>query len=288
MRQFICCILLFVTSSALTNRATASAGSTTQDWAKLTTPTTVQGPSQSIGRYSNGCVAGAAALPFNGPGFQVMRLSRGRFYGHPNLIEFIRQLGLFIQESELGSLLIGDLSQPRGGPMPSGHQSHQTGLDADIWFLLSESTNNRLLTANERETWHAPSMVDAYNNNVDYRYWSVKQAKVLAAAARRPEVDRIFVNPAIKQALCDMKTADSEAWLRKIRPWWKHDDHFHVRLKCPEQNPNCEPQELLPAGDGCDASLAWWFSVEAKAPTQKPSFAPPVLPTVCEAVLRER
>jgi penicillin-insensitive murein endopeptidase len=180
------------------------------------------------------------------------------------------------------------LGQPRGGPTVSGHRSHQTGLDVDIWFLLSTKLNGRMLTATERETWSAPSVVDIQSDVVDYRQWTQAHEKVLEAAARQPEVDRIFVNPSIKQALCEHKSEASAAWLRKIRPWWKHDDHFHVRLKCPENNTHCQSQESLPAGDGCDASLAWWFSTEAKTPTQKTKpVPPPPLPALCEQILKQ-
>ena len=268
--------------------STASlAGSTAHDWAKLTTPTTPPVP-QSIGTYTSGCLSGASTLPDSGTGYQVMRLSRNRFYGHPNLVQFIQQLGQMAANDKLGTLLIGDLGQPRGGPTLSGHRSHQTGLDVDIWFLLPKQLDNRLLTANERETWSATSVVDLQSDKMDYQQWSSANEKILQMAALHPSVDRIFVNPSIKQELCNHKTPASAGWLRKIRPWWKHDDHFHVRLKCPEGNAYCEGQPALPEGDGCDAGLAWWFSKEAKSPTKpaKP-VPPPPLPAMCEQVLRE-
>lgn len=263
------------------------ADSVPQQWAKRTTPT-ADAVSQSIGTYTNGCISGAVSLPLSGAGYQVMRLSRNRFYGHATLIQFIQQLGQVAADQQLGTLLVGDLGQARGGPTPSGHRSHQTGLDVDIWFLLSKQLDNRLLSANERETWSAPSVVDANSDTVDYRQWTQAHEKMLEAAARHPDVDRIFVNPSIKQELCTHKTAASAVWLRKIRPWWKHDDHFHVRLKCPTGNPNCQGQPALPDTDGCDASLAWWFSKEAKTPSKpgKPT-APPPLPALCEQVLNQ-
>jgi penicillin-insensitive murein endopeptidase len=263
------------------------AGSNAQDWAKLTTPTLESVP-QSIGTYTSGCVSGAVALPASGKGYQVMRLSRNRFYGHPNLVLFIQQLGQMSDQDKLGTLLIGDLGQPRGGPTPSGHRSHQTGLDVDIWFLLPKQLDNRLLTDNERETWSATSVVDMQSDRVDFRQWSSANEKILEMSARHPNVDRIFVNPSIKQELCNHKKPGSALWLQKIRPWWKHDDHFHVRLKCPTANINCNPQAALPEGDGCDAGLDWWFTKEAKSPTKpiKP-VPPPPIPSMCEQILRK-
>lgn len=279
--------LSFVIVTLLAAGGNSFARSTAHDWAKITRPTKTNDGGQSIGTYNGGCLDGAAILPLEGEGYQVMRLSRKRYYGHANLIQFIEQLGKAAATEKLGTLLIGDLGQPRGGPTLSGHRSHQTGLDVDIWFLLSEKANSRLLSANEREAWAAPSVVDASGDTVDYNRWTAAHEKVLEAAARQPEVDRIFVNASIKQELCNHKIDSSAGWLRKIRPWFKHDDHFHVRLKCPDNSPYCESQKALPEGDGCDASLAWWFTAEAKQPSKNKPAPPPPLPALCEQVLRE-
>ncbi|MFN5716328.1 MAG: penicillin-insensitive murein endopeptidase, partial [Bradyrhizobium sp.] len=40
-------------------------------------------PTRSIGGYTKGCLAGAAQMPLNGDTWQVMRLSRNRYWGHP-------------------------------------------------------------------------------------------------------------------------------------------------------------------------------------------------------------
>lgn len=262
-----------------------AANSGAKQWAAITQPTT-SSDAQSIGSYTAGCLSGGVSLPVNGPGYQVMRLSRKRYYGHPDLKHFIENLGLSAANRHLGTLLIGDLGQPRGGPTLSGHRSHQTGLDVDIWFLLSEQASFRTLAFNEREKWGAPSVLLDDSDTIDGRQWSEANEQILEIAARMPEVDRIFVNPSIKRKLC--KNKGSHDWLRKIRPWWKHDDHFHVRLKCPKDSIYCRDQESLPKGDSCDASLAWWFSAEAKAPAKKaPPPKPPILPPQCDRVLKD-
>ncbi len=89
---------------------------------------------RSIGGYAKGCLAGAVALPINGPTWQVMRLSRNRNWGHPLLIAFLERLAQGAKKVGWNGLLVGDMSQPRGGPMLTGHASHQIGLDADIWL----------------------------------------------------------------------------------------------------------------------------------------------------------
>lgn len=84
-------------------------------WSSVTTPKTLGNSVQSIGSYTNGCISGASALPINGKGYQLMRLSRQRIYGHPVLTHFIQQLGERVAQEKIGVLLIGDLGQPRGG-----------------------------------------------------------------------------------------------------------------------------------------------------------------------------
>ncbi|MGZ5600921.1 MAG: penicillin-insensitive murein endopeptidase [Methylobacter sp.] len=256
------------------------------DWATVKQAVQIGDSAQSIGSYTAGCLSGAVSLPENGTGYQLMRPTRGRSYGHPDLIRFIESIAKTAHSQHWGVLLIGDLGQARGGPTPSGHRSHQTGLDVDIWYLLSQLAETRNLEFIERETWSSPSVLVARSDAIDDSQWSPAHEKILETAARRPEVDRIFVNPSVKRLLCTRKSAHD--WLRKIRPWWGHDDHFHVRLKCPLNNKNCTGQEPLPEGDGCDASLAWWFSEEAKTPAptaKKPG--PLMLPELCDVVLNK-
>ena len=276
-------LALSVFSSSTVARPAAHA------WSRVATPALTDGAAQSIGTYTAGCLRGAVVLPQDGAGYQTMRLSRKRVYGHPDLIHFIEKLGQTTAAEGWGILLIGDLGQPRGGPTLTGHRSHQTGLDVDIWYLLSQEAAARSLSFDERETWGAPSVLAVKSDAVDAGRWSLDNEKILEAAARMPEVERIFVNPGVKRQLCASRMPHD--WLRKIRPWWGHDDHFHVRLKCPANNIQCQGQESIPEGDGCDASLNWWFSAEARdqlasGKARKPA-AEPALPEYCQAVLKE-
>lgn len=253
-------------------------------WSKVSKPTAGRAV-QSIGNYTSGCLRGASELPRNGAGYQVMRLSRKRFYGHPNLVQYIEKLGQTTHAQQLGSLLIGDLGQARGGPTLTGHRSHQTGLDVDIWYLLSRDAAQRELSLGEREKWNSPSVLNAKANDINPAQWTTANEKVLEAAASAPEVDRIFVNAYIKKALCSHTSPRS--WLQKIRPWFAHADHFHVRLKCAVGDFSCTKQDPIPAGDGCGADLAWWFSEEAKKPGAKTPAKKIVLPEECNRVISE-
>lgn len=254
-------------------------------WEKIADP--LPGPPQAIGFYSAGCVLGASALPLYGEGFQVMRPSRNRFYGHPTLIAFIHRLGQ--QVAARGKrLLIGDLAQPRGGPMGYGHRSHQSGLDVDIWFY--QIAEKHLLSSDEAETLPMVSMFETRRNHLDPSVWLRDHQTILKLAAHAPEVERIFVHPLIKQALC-YSVGQDRSWLRKIRPWWGHDSHFHVRLSCPSGNSHCRAQQPPPAGDGCDQTLVQWVmtvqqAAQAPSPKQKSAANKPVgQPTICNAVL---
>jgi penicillin-insensitive murein endopeptidase len=248
------------------------------------TATPAPGPGQPIGSYSKGCLAGAVEMPADGPGWQVMRPSRNRAWGHPVLIAFLQRLAAAGETAGWRGLLIGDLAQPRGGPMLTGHASHQLGIEGDIWLTPMP---DRRLTAVERDEVSATSVVAESGQDIDPAVWRPKHRKLLELAARDPAVDRIFVNPAIKRALCREAQGD-RYWLRRIRPWFGHSYHFHVRLPCPPGAAQCLNQAPLPPGDGCGADLAWWFTPEARIP-QPTQPARPLrvsdLPHACAALV---
>jgi len=240
---------------------------------------------EPIGFYSRGCLAGAKPLAADGPNWQTMRPSRNRHWGHPEMVQFIERFApAAAHASGWPGILVGDIAQPRGGPMLTGHASHQLGLDADIW--LRPMPGHRM-SRDERESVSATNMVRADRLDIDPSTWSDGHLAVLRTAAQDPAVQRIFVNAAIKRAIC--RSARGETWLQKIRPERGHDHHFHVRLQCPEGAGQCSPQDPTPGGDGCDASLEWWFTDEALNP--KPSAVPPIvltlekLPADCRRVL---
>jgi len=242
------------------------------------------GPALAIGGTSSGCLQGAVALDRSGPGYHLVRPSRRRWFGHPSLIAYVQRLGATVTSKRLGVLFIGDIAQARGGPTPTGHRSHQSGLDVDIWYTPPRWALRRSPTAAERERLDPPAVVDLKRQTLT-THWQRRLIDLLAAAAIDPGVDRIFVHPAVKRELCARLTPKTE-WLRRVRPWWGHHDHFHVRLRCPAGNAACQAQEPLPDGDGCGGPLAWWFSTQAQTAREQRAAVPaPALPAACEAVL---
>lgn len=250
-------------------------------WSDARTPT--PGPGRSIGLPFAGCLAGGEALPFQGPGFEVVHISRHRYFGNPKMIAFIEALGRRAKAHFLPPFYVGDISMPRGGPMPNGHASHETGLDVDVWFDLGSKPE---LKPAAREKVDLPSMLLPSGRAIDPRRFTRRQVELLRLAATDPRVDRIFVNPVIKRALCEGYAgakAGNAGWLHRIRPWYGHEAHFHVRLKCPVGSASCIAQKPVPPGSGCDASLDWWFRKHAPSPPS-PS-QKPVLPVACRKLI---
>ena len=249
--------------------------------------TPIEAKTRSIGYYWRGCLAGAKALPVDGESWQVVRLSRNRMWGNPAMIAFLERFSRKAKaEGVWNGILVGDISQPRGGPMLTGHASHQVGLDADVWLTPMP---DRTLTREEREEMSAVNMVTEDGLSVDRSHWSEAQAGIIRAAAEEPQVDRVFVNAAIKKALCE--THKGEPWMNRVRAYWGHNYHFHIRIKCPAGDASCEPQEAMPPGDGCDKSLAWWFTEEALHPAPEKAKAPLTmaqLPPECRTVVLEK
>jgi penicillin-insensitive murein endopeptidase len=247
-------------------------------------------PTRVIGFYAKGCIAGAEALPINGNTWQVMRLSRNRNWAHPEMVALLERLSAKVhQAAGWPGLLVGDMSQPRGGPMITGHASHQVGLDADVWLTPMP---NRQLSRNEREEMSAVMMVRPDRLDIDPHVWTPGHLSVIRAAAQEPSVERIFVNAAIKKALCRDAKGD-RGWLSKVRPMYGHDYHFHIRIRCPAGNSECESQPPPADSEGCSVGdLAYWFKdsvLHPKPPATPPKPKPPMtlaqLPAACRQVL---
>ena len=247
---------------------------------------------EPFGSYSKGCVAGAVQLPETGPTWQAMRLSRNRNWGYPETVDFIKDLSQFAaRQPGWAGLYVGDVSQPRGGPMTSGHASHQLGLDVDIWMLPPKRLN---LSRSEREKISSISMRRSNGAYVNSS-WTRQHHEILKAAAKDPRVARIFVFPGAKVQMCKDEKGN-RAWLRKVRPWWGHHYHFHVRLNCPKGARGCVNQDPPPAGDGCKDAEQWVHDIlhpkppdpNAPPPRKRREYVLSDLPQQCAAVLRSR
>lgn len=260
-------------ATAKTKTSTKSKGAT--PWSRARAPSA--GAAASIGGYSSGCVNGARELPLSSPTHAVMKPERHRHFGHPALIDFVASLATAAHGRGLEKLAVGDLGQPRGGPAPSGHASHQSGLDVDLWFSK----------ASDPPAQH--SMVDLEAKTVNARFGR-RAITLLELSAKDARVARIFVHAAIKKRVCEVARGD-RSWLRKLRPWYGHHEHFHVRLACPKGSPECKAQAPVPAGDGC-GGVDWWLSDKTKSGRKsgvtkyaKRIRSKPKLPTSCQRLV---
>lgn len=276
-------LLCVALSPALAKKKTKKSKGARASWGDFDAPTAQ--PPEAVGSYTKGCLLGGVALPKAGKGFETIRRHRRRYFGHPELARFVSDYGKTLDALGLGPVLVGDLSQPRGGPMSSGHRSHQMGLDVDLWFTRPDSRKRDKAFG---------SLVNERKEAIDRDVFEPQHVELLRRAALDPAVARIFVGWVIKRELC--RTVKGErGWLQKIRPWWGHTRHFHVRLRCPEGSPECVDQTPIPPGDGCGTE-SWFSRAEVakrkrearlgppKTPRPKKPPRPP-LPARCKALL---
>lgn len=221
---------------------------------QLTTRLPIESRSEAIGEYALGCLRGGKTFTGMEKGLVLSQLKRGRYWGHPDLVRIITRAGEEFNKMNK-TIIVGDLSLSRGGPTLTGHNSHQTGLDVDIWFEVLSNKDLPNFTTLETEDMKPLKTLGE------------DQIKLIQFFARDSAVERIFINPSFKQKLCIGQASFKlrEEDLHKLRAWWGHDDHIHVRLKCPSDSPLCISQKPIPIGDGCGEELNWWFTDEAKA-----------------------
>ncbi|HEY2899253.1 MAG TPA: penicillin-insensitive murein endopeptidase [Polyangia bacterium] len=253
------------------------------DWSAVVAPSV--GPARVVGGAGGACIAGAVPLPLDGPGYAVVDMQRRRYFGHPRLVSFVRALGAALENAKGGTMLVGDLAQPRGGPMSSGHVSHQGGLDVDLSYQFDRPG----LSPSERDLIAKVSVVDPATDLTLPNLWGARQVALVRLAASDPRVARVFVAAAVKRELCrQASTVDQRRWLHRVRPWPGHEDHLHVRLHCPVDSPACVEQPPPPADDGCDRATLMAALARDRAERLRPLPRPNRhLPPACAAVFQE-
>ncbi len=185
-----------------------------------------------------------------------MRLSRNRNWGHPNLINFLERLADQGAEDRL--------ARPAGrrhvaaARRPDDHRPRQPSGRPRRRHLAHPDARPRA-HPREREEMSATMVVADDRLDVDPKVWTPAHLHVIKAAAQDPQVERIFVNAAIKKALC-REAGNDRSWLNKVRPWWGHDYHFHVRLACPADSQGLQAAAAGRRSDGCGKELDYWFT----------------------------
>lgn len=233
--------------------------------------TPYQGSSARIyGSTGLGCIDGAVAVKESKSlKFQVW--GRGRNFAHPLMAQYLDDLRQKLKDQGLPPLVVGDISRKYGGPYgpSSNHSSHNTGLDVDLPFFFAQGI----------EPSDHPDVYIVRGEEL-LPTFTADIASLIINAASDPRVDRVFVAPKIKQRMCQIYEREPyNGFLHKLRPWFGHQAHMHVRLKCPSDSPNCISQAPIPAGTGCGYEVESWFlpppPKSATANKPKPKKEPP-------------
>ena len=210
---------------------------------------------RAIGSYARGCLAGGVSLPINGPDWQVMRLSRDRNWGHPRLVDFLERFAADARALITGLDFLSAICLNRAaGQWSPVIRAIRSGL---TWIFGLRRCLIGFSRPQERENMTAMSMLkDPFT--VDPDKWTPLHTKLIKRAASYPEVDRIFVHPAIKKVLCEQAGKDRR-WLAKVRPWWNHYYHFHVSVTCPPGAATVKVKSPVSNDDGCGQELTNWY-----------------------------
>ena len=198
---------------------------------------------RSIGFYAKGCLAGAAALPIDGPAWQAMRLSRNRNWGHPKLIALVEKLARRGQGATTAGRACWSATSPSraAGPMLTGHASHQVGLDADIWLTpMPDRAADRPGARGDVGDLDAGRR---HESRVDPKVWTTAhvaphQARRLLSGGRA----RASSTPRSRRRCARRRQGQGSRAGWQGAAYWGHHYHFHIRIGCPDGSANCEAQ----------------------------------------------
>ncbi len=172
---------------------------------------------------------------------RVKDTSKDNTYAHPALVLMLERSAREVARVERGSLMmVGDLSRRDGGPL-AGHVSHQSGRDADVGFYLMDVQGRPVVR--EHFTPFDPNGRSRYERGLyfdDYRNWVLLRAWVTDS---RAGLAHIFVSSGLRWRLIEYGKKDPrfapyvpevELLLKQPPGTSVHDDHFHVRIACPD------------------------------------------------------
>lgn len=222
-------------------------------WSKFTGA--IGETSESIGGYSSGCLKGSSQLPVNGVGFETVNRHRRRYYGHPLLISSIQNWGHVMESQWQSRIIVGDISQPVGGPSTKGHKSHQIGLDADLrFYLIEKKSESEVFPVWDNENnIETPSLVEykkiveagktKYTVEFLEKYWNQKTIELLTLVGQEPKIERILMNAPIKKFLC-MRLVQKNNQLLKTEQEKKDFEKFMHSSQKVKESPYTFPDWL--------------------------------------------
>ena len=253
---------------------------------------------RAIGFYAKGCLAGAAALPIDGPAWQAMRLSRNRNWGHPELVALVEKLAIEAREHDgWPGLLVGDLSQPRGGPMltrprqPPGRARRRHLAHAD-----ARPAPDRAGAGGPVGHVHAGARRGVgRSQDVDRRARSPAEARRLL---RRAWSGSSCTPPSRRRCARRPPRTRTAPGCTRSAPTGATTTISTCASPAPSGSTNCEHQPPLPNDDGCGKELTNWLALVkpkpkpatppetvAKPAPPKPGITLDQLPADCRSVL---
>ncbi len=173
---------------------------------------------------------------------EIKRGSGAHSYGHPSLVLMLDRSARQVAQASRPrvKMLVGDLSARGGGPL-AGHASHQSGRDADVGFYVTDARGRPKLLDHFVAFDRAGRAKDKSGLVFDdHRNWLLVQAWM---KDDRAGISHVFVSAPLRQRL--LQHAESSPKLRKYveraaaflkqpEDAAAHDDHFHVRIRCPD------------------------------------------------------
>jgi penicillin-insensitive murein DD-endopeptidase len=234
----------------------------------FSTPTPLApGLGGTVGVPNRGVLTEAEELPVRGDGFERYRPQSNHYFGRPRLVHALEKAAADVAREAPGGapLSIGDLSAKTGGRIP-GHDSHRSGRDVDILFLVMTPagipiSSPGFVRIEGDGLGVVPDGKDYIRIDID-REWLL-----LRSLLTSPEigVQFMFVCREVEALLIDHARALGEpadlVWRAEtvmLQPSdsLPHDDHVHLRIAC-------TPEETVA---GCSGGGPRWEWLPPEAP----------------------
>lgn len=198
---------------------------------------------QSIGSPQNGKLMRGVQLPRDRAYY---RRRPYRAWGANHTIHYVRRIARIIRRKyrRLHPVAIGDVSKKGGGDL-SPHLSHQSGRDVDIGFYFKK-----------KPKYYPKSFIKGNASNLHMNAnWTM--LRLYAATARSSGgVEKIFMDYKLQKLFYKWALEHHKASKRTLRQMFQyprgpaallgivrhepgHDDHIHVRFKCPRRDKKC-------------------------------------------------
>lgn len=205
-----------------------------------------------IGLPTNGSLLDGDCLPQEGEGYMQLYRDMQRIWATYPMVDMIEKAAADVARRYPGRdrLQVEDISKENGGEV-DGHDSHENGLDVDLQYYKADGVEHDPI---KKKQYYADPMV--VNGKVSSNFDIERNWELMKALHRHGNVQKIFIDEKLKNALCQYAKSKNDysknvQVLRSLRHVTNHQDHMHVRLRCPKSATKCVNLPDPPAGSGC-------------------------------------